>query len=63
VKLDAREFWPKGSPAPAGYVAWHEWAEAQYAHGLKQTQCPCCKLWFFPQESHAHSASEGQKQP
>lgn len=42
---------PMGCPAPSGYVHWHEWAEAQGKAGLKQRQCPRCKLWRFPQES------------
>lgn len=39
-----------GDPAPKGYVQWHEWADAQYEGGLRQTQCPICNLWRFPQE-------------
>lgn len=45
--------YPKGSPAPVGYVAWHEWAEAQLAHGLKQRKCKRCGLYKFPQEHPA----------
>ncbi len=48
---------PKGSPAPSGYVAWHRWAEAQNAHGLKQTKCPTCQHYLFPQEVARHTHS------
>lgn len=36
---------------------WHEWAKAQAKAGLKQSQCPVCHLWKFPQEKcndHPH---------
>lgn len=32
------------------YVAWHEWAEDMNSKGIRQTQCPVCKLWLFPEE-------------
>lgn len=44
-----------GSPPPSGYVAWHEWAAAQGRGGLKQSQCPNCGLWLFPQELKGHN--------
>jgi hypothetical protein len=44
------EVWPKGSKPPQGYLARHDWAEAQIAHGLIQKQCQQCKLWSFPQD-------------
>lgn len=43
---------------PTGYIAWHEWAEAQRKAGKKQTQCPKCKLWLFPQEKRVHQCAE-----
>ncbi len=33
-----------------GYIAWHRWAERRARKGDKQTQCPDCKLWLFPEE-------------
>lgn len=42
--------WTKGSMPPYGYVDWHNWAEAQHKHGLRQTCCVDCGLWRFPQE-------------
>lgn len=39
-----------GDPAPAGYLEWHEWARVQRKAGLRQTQCPVCARWKFPQE-------------
>lgn len=47
-ELKAR--WPAGSAAPSGYVDWHEWAEAQTLHGLKQRLCVTCGRYRFPQE-------------
>ena len=35
---------------PAGYVEWHEWAEAQHNAGIKQIQCAKCGLWNAPHE-------------
>ena len=46
-----------GSPPPTGYIAWDEWADAQNKAGLKQEQCPVCKLWLFPQEKSAHKCA------
>ena len=39
-----------GSKPPAGYVAWHKWAEVQYKAGLRQTRCGRCGLHRYPQE-------------
>ena len=39
-----------GDQAPEGYLAWHEWAEAQHKAGLRQQQCGRCGLWRYPQE-------------
>ena len=33
-----------------GYLAWFDWAEKQTKKGLKQKQCPVCRLWLFPGE-------------
>jgi len=43
-----------GSQAPEGYRQWHEWAEVQYKAGLRQTMCPGCKKFMFPQEVDEH---------
>jgi hypothetical protein len=32
------------------YLQWHDWAKEQSKKGIKQIQCPVCKLWFFPSE-------------
>jgi hypothetical protein len=42
--------WPVGSPRPEGYIAFFDWAAAQHRGGLRQRQCPTCRLWKFPQE-------------
>lgn len=39
-----------GTQPPKGYIEWHLWAEAQQKAGLRQRQCPTCKLYRFPQE-------------
>jgi hypothetical protein len=39
-----------GDPPPETYIAWHEWARVQGKAGLKQTRCPRCTRWRFPQE-------------
>jgi len=48
-----------GDPRPNGYVAFHEWAEVQIKAGIKQHQCPKCKLWHFPQENHDSKTCNG----
>lgn len=50
-----------GSLPPDGYIAKSEWAEAQIKGGLKQSQCPVCKLWFFPQEAINHTPIKCKK--
>ena len=47
-----------GSMPPDGYIAWHEWAEAQGRGGLKQSQCGECGLWLFPQEAINHAPNK-----
>ena len=39
-----------GDQPPQGYVAWHAWAEVQYKAKLRQSLCPKCCKWVFPQE-------------
>jgi hypothetical protein len=39
-----------GSMPPNGYLAWHEWAEAQHKAGLRQVVCARCGKYKFPQE-------------
>ena len=34
------------TPAPAGYVAWHSWAETM-AKTHRQTRCPICRLFVI----------------
>lgn len=46
-----------GDPAPTGYNDWHEWAGVQHRGGLRQTRCPDCGRWQFPQEMGPHMAS------
>lgn len=45
----AGDFQP-GDPCPTGHLDRYEWAEVQRKAGLKQTTCPTCGLWMFPQE-------------
>lgn len=52
IKAELMAEYPKGSPPPREYVAWHEWARAQAMHGLEQKKCPHCGLYKFPQEVH-----------
>jgi hypothetical protein len=39
-----------GDMPPTGYLDWHKWAEVQHNAGLKQTTCPQCGKWNYPQE-------------
>jgi hypothetical protein len=39
-----------GDPAPTGDLEWHEWARAQLRAGLRQSKCPKCGRYKFPQE-------------
>lgn len=39
-----------GNPFTNSYMAWHRWAAAQVALGVRQKRCPKCLLWNFPQE-------------
>ncbi len=32
------------------YLAWIAWAEDLDKKGIRQTQCPVCKFWLFPEE-------------
>jgi NMD protein affecting ribosome stability and mRNA decay len=43
------EFRP-GDPEPEGYIDRQEWARVQMKAGLRQTQCPDCSRWKFPQQ-------------
>jgi len=33
-----------------GYMQWHNKSEEIHKKGIKQKQCPKCKLWFWPDE-------------
>lgn len=48
--IDDASTYRMGDPAPNGYLAWHEWAEAQHKAGLRQTTCPACGKWRFPSQ-------------
>lgn len=50
-----------GEPAPEGYLAWHEWADAQWRAGLRQVQCAGCGLWRFPQEMSGEVVRRGYR--
>jgi len=39
-----------GDPQPDGYIDRQEWARVQMKAGLRQTQCPDCSRWQFPQQ-------------
>ena len=52
--LDDKEVYKPGDPPPTGYVAWHHWAASMMRHGIRQRQCPRCKLWLFPGEACAN---------
>lgn len=59
-----KALYPAGCMPPSGYVAWHEWARAQGAQGLKQIRCKRCRLWHFPQQIAGHTCTPsvvGQK--
>lgn len=47
-----------GSLPPSGYLDWHEWAEIQYKGGLRQSACPSCGRWLFPQERKVHECGD-----
>jgi uncharacterized OB-fold protein len=50
--------WTKGSMPPSNYAGWHEWAEAQELHGLKQGNCEKCGRYVFPQEMNLGACSD-----
>ena len=52
IHVDIISFFKPGDPAPSGYNEWHEWAKVQCKAGLRQSQCPTCNRWYFPQEKH-----------
>lgn len=62
-KARLKRDWPKGSMPPAGYADWHEWAEAQELHGLKQRWCRACLTYLFPQEKCACQTQPGAEKP
>lgn len=39
-----------GTQPPDTYLAWHEWAAVQDAAGLKQSRCPRCGKYRYPQQ-------------
>lgn len=56
-RVELMKLWPKGCEAPAGYVAWFEWCEAQTAHGLRQKRCVHCDRFLFPQQVDGHACT------
>jgi hypothetical protein len=50
------ENYESGSPRPDGYLQHHEWAACQMRAGLRQSQCPQCGKWLFPQERDGHES-------
>lgn len=44
-----------GDPKPDGYIERIEWARVQMAAGLRQTMCPKCGKWRFPQDRCDHA--------
>lgn len=52
--------YPKGCPRPAGYLAFHSWAEAQIAQGVYQSWDERSQRWVFPQESTRVYFGEGE---
>jgi hypothetical protein len=54
ANFNKRDHYDVGTLPPAGYVAWHYWAEDQHKGGLRQRQCKTCGLWKFPQEACRH---------
>ena len=39
------------TPAPTGYVDWHEWAGKMHRNGARQRRCPGCGrlvIWTTP---------------
>lgn len=57
--LDGEVGYKKGDPAPAEYLRWHAWADAQYKAGLRQSSCSRCGKWHFPQELDAARYAAG----
>jgi len=37
-------------PRDMGYTEWMAWAENQFRQGIRQSQCPICTRWLFPEE-------------
>ena len=37
-------------PMKLGYLEWYYYCEASEKAGYKQTQCPTCKRWLWPDE-------------
>ena len=57
--LEPRGYKP-GDPEPKGYLEWHEWARVQQRAGLRQTQCPRCEKWLFPQSRGKRHECKGR---
>lgn len=45
-------------PKDLGYIAWHNWADEMAKKKIKQTRCPHCKLYFFPEEMNEQQTTD-----
>lgn len=50
INLSIGKDYKVGDQPPSDYLGWHEWADIQYAGGLRQCQCGKCGKYKFPQE-------------
>ncbi len=50
IHINQRPNYEVGDPAPSMYLDWHTWALVQHKAGLRQSQCPGCGKWKYPQE-------------
>ena len=48
--VSRREICPTHKPLDLGYLQWHTEAERRTKKGMKQKQCPKCKLWLWKDE-------------
>lgn len=39
---------------PTGYIQFHKEANRRYHAGERQSQCPVCQLWLFPDEMNTN---------
>ena len=41
---------PTHKPKNLSYGAWMAWVDKLHNKGIRQTQCPICTRWLFPEE-------------